>query len=155
MNYTIQQKIPRDVASDVLLAQIKADFNQKYFQTEQVGDRLLFSRQVDKRRVYRFQIIPELLKSLPEGEILIERQAHPRLLCKANYQKHVIVSIFLGTIIGLMFSWLHDFDIALIFKIAIPVSVFFIFRGIKNGNAQLRKLLLQAILRVQTSEIKR
>jgi|GEM_PF-4419318 len=49
MNYTIQQSIPSDVASDVLLAQIKADFNQKYFQTEQVGNRLLFSRQVDRR----------------------------------------------------------------------------------------------------------
>jgi len=83
---------------------------------------------------------------------LIERQAHPKLVCKANYQKQVIVSIFLGTIIGLMFSWLQGFDIALIFKISIPVSAFFIFRGIKNGNAQLKKLLLQAILRVQTPE---
>lgn len=155
MNYTIQQSIPRDVASDVLLAQIKADFNQKYFQTEQVGDRLLFSRQVDKRRVDRFKIISELFKPFSEGEILIERQAHPKLVCKANYQKQMIVSIFLGTIIGLMFSWLQGFDIALIFKIAIPVSAFFIFRGIKNGNAQLKKLLLQAILRVQTPEAER
>ncbi|WP_339736079.1 hypothetical protein [uncultured Sunxiuqinia sp.] len=153
VNYTIQQRIPRDAGSDLLLARIKAGFNQKRYKTEQIGDRLLFYRQVDKRRVNRYQIISELLKSLPEGEIFIEKQAHPTLVCKISYLKHVVICILLGFLVGLMFSWLQGFDIALIFKIAIPVSVFFIFRGIKNGNAQMKQLLQQAILRARTNQV--
>jgi hypothetical protein len=84
VNYTIQQRIPRDAGSDLLLARIKAGFNQKRYKTEQIGDRLLFYRQVDKRRVNRYQIISELLNSLPEGEIFIEKQAHPTLVCKIS-----------------------------------------------------------------------
>lgn len=72
VNYTIQQRIPRDAGSDLLLARIKADFNQERYKTEQIGDWFLFYRQVDKRRGNRYQIISELLKSLPEGEIFIE-----------------------------------------------------------------------------------
>ena len=145
MIYTIKILLPYNIDSDEVLYSIETLLTDSNFKVSRNNNKLNFERLTSKKGAQKFQILTELFKSLPTGEVYIATDLQKELICKINYFKHLSISLILGLLISVLFSLYSENFIRLFLWIGLPFTIIYTIIGILKGNSQIEKLLRKAI----------
>lgn len=145
MKLTIRLSISRRVNKDTLLDSIETLFCRNNFSVTRKDKYLTFEKKSSHDFNPKIQLLVDLFRAFPKGQIGYDKDAAEMLVCKISHTKQFVLSAMLGLLVSFIFAFMQGDLWMSLLKIGLPLTALLLAVGIFVGNFRVKKLIGRAI----------